>query len=169
LKRRVVINDASMLIDLHKLGLLDALASLPMSLWIPDLIWFNELLSISEQTKTEIVSAFQVVELDGVHVGHARDLMAADLRLSFADCSALALACATPHSILLSSDRLMRSTAQGLQLEVHGMFWLLDQLVEHEIISRRRVHEALSAIQADPTIRLPRDVVGEYLLKYCQR
>ncbi len=168
MKRQVVINDASVLIDLHKLGLLDALASLPMSLWIPDLIWFSELLSISDATKAQIVSAFQVVELDGTKVGHAQDLMSADLRLSFADCSALALAAATPRSILLCSDRLMRTTAQGLRLEVHGIFWLFDQLVEHGIVARNRVLRALQEIQADATMRLPKDVVAEYLIKYRQ-
>ncbi|MBT9581975.1 hypothetical protein IV102_01415 [bacterium] len=61
-----------------------------MNLWIPDLIWSSELLSISDETKAQIASAFQVVELDGDQVGHAQDLMSADLRLSFADCSALA-------------------------------------------------------------------------------
>lgn len=157
-----------MLIDLHKLGLLDALISLPMNLWIPDLIWSSELLSISDETKAQIVSAFQVVELDGDQVGHAQDLMSADLRLSFADCSALALAAATPHSILLCSDRLMRTTAQGLKLEVHGIFWLFDQLVEHEIVARNQVLRALLEIQADATMRLPKDVVGEYVMKYRQ-
>lgn len=166
MNRRVVINDASILIDLNKLGLLEALASLPMTLWIPDLIWFSELLSISDETKDQLTAAFQVVELDGVQVVQAQTIMSADLRLSYADCSALALAAATPRSILLCSDRLMRSTAQNLSLEVHGIFWLFDQLVEHRIVARPRILKALLAIQADPTIRLPRDVLGEYMTKY---
>ena len=164
--RRAVINDASILIDLNKRGLLGALTSLPMRLWIPDLIWSSELLSISEETKAVLVSGFEVVELDGFQVRHAQDLMSADLRLSFADCSALALAVATPNCVLLCSDRLMRTTAQGLRVKVHGIFWLFDQLAEHRVVGRQQIHAALLAIQADPTTRLPRDVLSEYMSKY---
>jgi len=45
------------------------------------------------------------------------------------DCSAL-LAARHMQAILLSSDRAIRRTAEAFGLEVHGPWWLLNQMVK---------------------------------------
>ena len=68
MRRRVIINDASILIDIHILRLLEQFASLPHELWIPDSIWEDELLSLSLTVKDEFSGRFLLGELTGEQV-----------------------------------------------------------------------------------------------------
>lgn len=41
-------------------------------------------------------------------------------------------------AILLSGDKSLRAVATAKQIIVHGIFWLMDQLVEREVLSKYR-------------------------------
>ena len=40
------------------------------------------------------------------------------------------------HAMILSSDNVVRKFAQRKSIEVHGMFWIFDQLVDEMLLSR---------------------------------
>jgi predicted nucleic acid-binding protein len=163
---QVVINDASILIDLHRLGLLKELASLPYQLWIPDSIWEDELLSISEEEKQELSQGFRLGELSGVQVLEAQRLLSATPRLSLNDCFALVLAKSKSGCILLCSDRLMRSTAESMEIKCHGLFWTFDRLFEFEICSASRIFTSLKSLLTDPRTRMPKALLQDYTTRY---
>lgn len=163
---RVVLHDASILIDIHKVGLLEKLSHLPYELWVNDVVWHNELLSIPDEVKKRAEPHFRVCSLSGEQVDFSSGLVAARPALSLVDCYALSLAKDHPGCILLCSDRLMRSTAQELNIDVHGVFWLFDQFASHGICDRAELCGALQRLEADPTTRLPRALLREQIRRY---
>ena len=57
-------------------------------------------------------------------------------KLSSQDCSALYYS-EKLDALLLTGDKALRNVAESLNLNVRGIFWLLDQLVENLIITQR--------------------------------
>ena len=135
---RVIINDASILIDFNKLGLLDVLVNLPYEFWIPDVIWEDELLSIA--FKDRLKAALQIRDFSPAQVIMAQSLAGTHARLSLNDSFALILAHSQPGSLLLTSDALMCKVAKTMGIDSHGLFWALDQLYEHHLADAQRVH-----------------------------
>jgi len=68
--------------------------------------------------------------------------------LTHQDVAALLLAC-DKRAILLTGDKHMRKHAEEEQLEVHGILWILDRLVESRSLDRLSAADALERIQAD--------------------
>ncbi len=66
-------------------------------------------------------------------------------RLSRPDLTVLWLA-STMKAMVLSGDKLVRSTSLKLQLEVHGLLWLIDQFVEMRLITGKEACSGLEAI-----------------------
>jgi len=85
--------------------------------------------------------------------------------VSIADLSCLVLTRDLP-AILLSGDKPLRKLAEIQAIEVHGVLWLLDRLVDHLIISPNQACVALIRILAH-NARLPEKPCKTRLRKWC--
>lgn len=153
---RVVITDSSCLIDLKKGNLLRAMLSLPFDFAIPQPLMANELLSLTEDDKAEMIEAgLEVAVLSGTQVKRVSEYHAENRRPSFNDYFALVLAEDTEESILLTGDGALREIAEGKALEAHGVLWLLDQLYENECVTVELLIQVIHQYLDDPDVWLP--------------
>ena len=66
-------------------------------------------------------------------------------RLSVPDCSCLFHAQKTAGR-LLTGDAALRRSAEQNNIKVHGILWVFDQLVEHQLISPLKAHDKLDRL-----------------------
>lgn len=161
---RVVINDASCLIDLHKVGLIGRMLLLPFQFQVALPVQANELLTISPVEWAAFAEAgLLTVDLDPSLVGEAFRLRTAHAALSPEDCFSLALARATQGALLLTSDGKLRTVSASYQVEVHGILWVLDELIRYGLCDARTARACLEAWRDDPLVWLPRAEIAARL------
>lgn len=164
---RIVVSDASCLIDLRKTGLLDVFLRLPYEWLIPDTLFEEELLKFSAAQKRSLLrGGLEPVELPGEGVERARQIAIQFPLLSIHDGFAFALAESRPGCILLTGDGPLRAFARQRKIEVHGILWVVDELHVHKISTRGTLHAALQVLAEDPTVRLPAGELTAYLKRY---
>ncbi len=71
-------------------------------------------------------------------------------------------------SDLLTGDRRLRNAAKNEGVEVHGILWLLDRLIEQSLISEARAAEAIEAMVGGGA-RLPGREVAKRLRAWRRR
>jgi hypothetical protein len=147
---RVYVSDTNIWIDFHHAALLNELFQLPFSLCCTDFVAFE--LDAPELTPlvglgliVEEMSADDVQQLSALREQHNNP--------SLADMSCYFLAKKRGHP-LLTGDGQLRKLAKDEKVEVRGVLWLLDQMVEHAVIAPRRAAEALRTMLAK-NARLP--------------
>ncbi len=164
---RIIISDASCLIDLRKAALLAVFIRLPFEILIPNTLFDDELLSFTDNEKNGLLDGgLKVVDLPGSQVSRARDVIRAQPRLSIHDGFAFALAEVNRGCILLTGDSSLRALAEASQIEVHGVLWVFDQIFANELATAETLHAALSQLAADPAVRLPKRDVAAYIKRY---
>jgi hypothetical protein len=164
---RIIISDTSCLIDLRSADLLAPFLRLPFEFLIPNTLFEDELLSFSAEEKKSLVRAgLKVVDLPGKQVSRARYVIRAQPRLSIDDGFAFALAETSPGCILLTGDSGLRVLAERSQIEVHGVFWIFDRLLESKLSTAGRLYPALSKLTVDPAVRLPKRELAAYIRRY---
>jgi predicted nucleic acid-binding protein len=154
--RRVVINDASCLIDLHKVGLVEVMLQLPYDFVVPLPVTHNEVLDFTKADWSRFSDAgLGQVDLDPGQVGRAMTHRSQYSKLTAEDCFSLVLAEDIKHSILLTGDAELRNVASGKGCEVHGVIWVADQIHSHGLIANLELAERLEVWLNDPLVRLP--------------
>jgi predicted nucleic acid-binding protein len=154
--RRVVINDASCLIDLHKVGLVEVMLQLPYDFVLPLPVAHNEVLDFTELDWSRFSDAgLGQVDLDPGQVGRAMTHRSQYTKLTAEDCFSLVLAEDIKHSILLTGDAELRNVATGKGCEVHGVIWVADQIHSHGLIANLELAKRLEVWLNDPLVRLP--------------
>lgn len=156
--------DTSTVLDLHFGRLLQQVGKLGIALLAPahliskeyrsppgDELVASGLLRAEEMTPEELRNA-------------ARLHIAQGGRLSFGDSSAVALAAARELPLLTSEKRL-RAVAEGEGITVRGTLWLMDNMVERNIIAPLQAAEALERMLAAGR-RLPPDECQKRLQRW---
>ncbi len=152
---RVLVSDSSVLLELAKRGLLPAMFRLPFEFVVPDLLFEEELIDLGEYSRDDLRNfGLRVEELDPVGVTTALSYQARRRRLSLIDCFSLALASRRGYR-LLSGDKAMRSFAESEAIQVHGVLWLLDEMVTATVLPPATILTALIAMRDDPRCHLP--------------
>ena len=160
---RLCVSDTSVLMDLDRGSLLEAVFNLPLVFVVPDLLYERELRPYGGARLLK--RGLQVAELGGVGVGRALDFRRMRPSLSLADTFAFALA-TEHHWMLLTGDRTLRNLAISEGVLCHGLLWLLDQMSHTEVTDRRTLYSALKAISAHPRCRLPGAEVNKRLARW---
>ena len=142
--------DANILIDLHTGGLLWEFFRLPFRLVAPDVI-IAELHDPNGEMLTE--HGLQSETLSGAQVQEVASLVARHRRVSANDLFALVLA-RTLKAMLLTGDRRLRQIAAQQGVVVHGTLWVLDEMVQLEVIAPPQAAQALEQMLAQGS-RLP--------------
>lgn len=164
---RIVVSDSSCLIDLRKVSMLDLLLRLPYEFLIPNTLFEEELLKFTAaQKKALIRGGLKVIDLPGERVLRAQQIVREVPRLSVHDGLAFALAEGHAGCILLSGDDALRTLAAAREIEVHGIFWVLDQIYQQELGAAADIVTVLRTFVEDATVRLPRRELAAYLKKY---
>jgi predicted nucleic acid-binding protein len=151
--------DTSIWIDLREGGLIATAFRLPFEWLIPDVV-FAELSEADAQALE--LHGVQVRELPPEQVLEVQRLAALYRRLSAVDLFTLVLA-QSLSLILLTGDGPLRKAAEAEGAEVHGVLWLLDQLVESRLLSPQEAVAALIRM-VEGGSRLPIDAVEERLM-----
>ena len=157
---RVVVSDSSVLIDLERGTLFDAVFALPFDFCVPDLLYGLELEPYGGQRL--IAKGLRVFELDGDGVALAAHYHQSVHAISLSDAFALALARQTA-STLLTGDARLRQLAHDEHVACHGVLWLIDQMFETPSATAEALHVALSQIRDHPRCRLPTAEVNKRL------
>ena len=136
---QVYISDTNVWIDFRNSGLIDALFDLPFQLCSTDFV-LEELQDFDLDALRAMGLA--VHGLDEAATSRLFDLMTAHNNSSLADVSCYLLAQDTGYP-LLTGDQRMRKQAAKDGIQVHGVLWLLDQLVAHSITTGAAAAEGL--------------------------
>ncbi|MBM9536751.1 hypothetical protein [Desulfobulbus alkaliphilus] len=155
-----LVNDANILIDLLKLDLLDAFFRMEYDFQISDLV-LNE---VQEENVDDLDSYLETNVLTRqtftfAELGDIGDLYDQYPALSIADCSCLYLI-ERLGARLLTGDGALRRTAELRGATVHGVLWVLQELVLRGHLTSREAHGKLSRLM-ELNQRLP--------MKECQR
>jgi hypothetical protein len=159
----LLVSDTSVLVDLDRAGVLDALFALPMEFAVPDLLYERELRTWPGRDLKEAGLLILALDADGVEL--AQEYRRRERRLSLPDAFALSLAKTGGHG-LLAGDACLREQADVEGVECHGVLWLFDALFEHAIVTGADLSAALRRLAEHPRCWLPRAEVQKRLQKY---
>ena len=158
---RLVI-DTNILIDLHRGGVLEDCFRLPFRFLAPDVIIAE---SHTPNAAALVASGWlEKVGFSGEEVEQVLDLVKRWRRVSTNDLFAF-IAARREQAILLTGDKALRRLAEQHGVEVHGIFWLLEQMVVHKIIPPDRAAQALCRMRRQGR-RLPERLYNQYLTRW---
>ncbi len=161
---RVIINDASCLIDLRKGRLLHVLCRLPVEVVVPLPIRESELLDFTPQE-------WAMLDGDGLvtydvppdEVGEAFAIKREHGRLSANDCFCIVTTNHFDDGILLTGDRLLTRVARERALQVHGILWVTEQLRLLDLCENELLRTALTFWRADKSVFVPNRLIDAQL------
>ena len=159
----LLVSDTSVLVDLERGGLLDAVFGLPFHVAVPDLLYERE---VRHWDGPDLLSkGLKVLTLAPGGVALAQEYRRREPKLSLPDAFALALAKSGSH-VLLAGDASLRVQAELESVECHGVLWVLDALEEHRLVDSSALDAALTQVSQHPRCRLPRNEVQKRLERY---
>lgn len=155
---RVVVNDANVSIDLVELRLLPHFFALQMEFHTTSII-LDELFEVQAEALTPYIEDGSL-QLHEVSEKELEEIIAIRIQkpsLSEQDCSALYKA-QSISATLLTSDNALRKFAKSKDVDVHGHFWILDQMVAAQTISPITASEKLTELceTVNPKLGLPK-------------
>lgn len=162
----VLVSDTSVLIDLERGGLLEAIFLLEYEFAVPDVLYRQEMKG--EWGDRLVGLGLRVEEVSQSGVAKAVRYRSERPALSVPDSFGLALA-EERRWTLLTGDRDLRELAESESVECHGVLWLLDRMEEAGVPNIRRLLEGLRAISCHPRCRLPRREIAIRLERYESR
>ena len=127
----LLVSDTSVLLDLHRGGLLEPLFKLSFEFGVPDVLFERELKRWDGPALEPLGLKVLVLDADGVTL--AQTYRSREPKLSLPDAFALALAQTGGH-ILLAGDASLRQLAGAGRVECHGVLWILDALEEEGVL-----------------------------------
>ena len=164
----VMVADTSVLMNLRRSNLLEPAFSLPFRFRIPDLIYRSVLMGGeggSAFGDSLIRLGLDVVELDGGEVGRAIGYRRRHPSLTLPDSFALALAAGRGWT-LLTDSRLLRSLAQELEVALHGVLWLIEQIYRKGTATPARLAAGLTGIRDHPRSGLSGERLSSAIERY---
>jgi len=135
--------DANILFDLRNGDILLHLTALPYRFIVPDAV-FAEVLDAQLRTTLQEIG-FEIGELTPASVGELFALRSRHPRLSVPDLFAFFVA-RDRWAMLLTGDERLRKLAEARGLMVHGILWVLDELVERQVLGSGKAWAALERI-----------------------
>ena len=162
----ILVADSSVLIDLERANLLEAVLSGPDTIAVPDFLYDVELRDYNGPELT--AQGLQVIHLNAAEMTAVQQLYN-DRRdkLSLPDCSAFVCSRRANHQ-LLTGDRALREHAEAAGMTPHGVLWLLDRLHDTGSVAPNVLHDRLAAMAAHRRSRLPRKEVEARLRRWRQ-
>ena len=158
--KRLIINDANVLIDIEKAELVELIFELDYEFAVPDLLYEEEIAPYSSDFKETALSA---IEFDD----DAKELLLQmqekykKSAMSRNDISALVLAIRN-KCILLTGEKELRQTAKQEGVEVHGILWLIEEMFINKLITINDIELAYKKMEQAGS-RLPWEEVDKQI------
>lgn len=131
---RVILSNATCMIDLRKVDLLEALFRLPYAFVVSDTLFEDEGLRLTPCEKRRLLDlGLEIQSLSGELVSRAHAYFNEHPLLTVHDCFALALAVDTEDCILLADNTPLRSVAEANCIDVRGVPWAIGELEAHQV------------------------------------
>ncbi len=163
---KVVVTDVSVLFDLYKIRILNEFFVLGLEVYITDIV-YNQ---ICHPDQKEAFGFFVkkgkliILPLSSEDIQVAQHFKTKRIMHSLADKTILSKAIEL-RAIMLTCDKKLRMEAEEHSINVRGSIWVIEQLVEHEIINPTR---AISLLEELKMIngRLPVDLIDKLIRRW---
>ncbi|OGR04945.1 MAG: hypothetical protein A2511_05180 [Deltaproteobacteria bacterium RIFOXYD12_FULL_50_9] len=144
----LLVNDANILIDLLKIGLLSPFFRLAYDFQVADMV----LAEIQEDNAVALQSflADGLVTRQEFSFAELKEIQLLEIEnpsLSIPDCSCLYL-CQKNSATLLTGDAALRRVAEQKAIPVHGILWCFDEMVAGGVIPPEKAGEKLRQLMA---------------------
>lgn len=158
----ILVTDTNIWIDLVNGEILEMIFGLPFTFMIPDIAESE----FSRQPKWDLLLKLGVVpgELNGYQVADLINITQVNQSLSSNDVAAFILA-RDLATVLLTGDKHLRKMASDHGVQVHGLLWLMDELVGFGILDKNTAFDSLLRIMSQNS-RLPQSECQERLKRW---
>lgn len=159
----LLVSDANIFIDLYKINLLDKFDKLDFVLATTDFV-FDEL--NKEQRAVLQKLNIEIVAFNGneTAIFYSEFQTLQQLHISYQDYSIFYVA-KKHNGELLSNDKTLRNFASAKQIKVKGIFYVLDKMVEMDLVSKIDMAEHL-ALLSKINNRLPINEIEKRIESY---
>ena len=162
---RIIVNDSSALIDLKKGGLLEIFLRLPFELVVSVDMLADELSSFTRDETALMRRTMTTVTLDESETERADSLQRTSPALTGYDCAVIIIAQRDSESVILTGDRRLRTKAESVQIECHGVLWAVDEIAKAKLATARTLIKALETWRGDTLVRIPAEEISKSLAK----
>lgn len=165
---KVIVHDASVLIDLVTADLLELWFTVGFETVVPSLVW-REINRKSQKEKLqpyfekEFLKIAKLPAETFAEVALMRNELNPDI--SIEDASALYVAISR-KAVLLTGEKTLREHAKGHGVEVHGLLWVFDILVERGKLLASVAADRLENLLVRRASRLPKDECLQRIRKW---
>lgn len=164
---RILVNDTNIFIDLHSVGLLEEMCRLPYEIHTVDFV-VAEIADADQRRIFDGLVARGEISVDGFTADEVIEIVeehsSVSGNLSIPDCSVCYFA--RKHNVpMLTGDRRLRRYAEQQSIEVHGILFIFDELVRHNIISTSMAADRLQELFAI-NARLPKAEIRERINRW---
>lgn len=153
---KTAVQDANIIFDLFNIDLLDAFFELEIEIFITDFIAGEINKSEQKEFINKYISTGKIIVLNTTpeEIIELISIRNQTRGLSIADCSILFHATKN-KAFILTGDNTLRKYAESNQIEVHGILWVLDELIKEKQISEKKAYLKLTQLM-ETNSRLPR-------------
>lgn len=131
----ILINDTNIWIDLKFVDLIDEVFKLPYDIGVPNILFEDELREVDGEILLK--NNINILKMTDEEVRETY-LMSNDTnQVSFNDLTTLVVA-HKRNCILVTGDGNLRRIATKKNVELRGSIWILDQLIDNNIISKEK-------------------------------
>ena len=136
---KIVVNDTNIFIDLYKIGLLEEMFSLPWEIHTTRLV----LVEIIREGQQESVNLYvydgrlhipELSEEEMLSIAKMKLQYSGTTNVSITDCSVWYYALKNNYT-LLTGDRKLRNISALDNIEVHGILYIFDKMVEQKVLT----------------------------------
>lgn len=164
---KILVNDTNIFIDLHSVGLLKEMCRLPYEIHTVDFV-VAEIADADQRRIFDELVARGEISVDGFTADEVIEIVeehsSVSGNLSIPDCSVCYFA--RKHNVpMLTGDRRLRRYAEEQSIEVHGILFIFDELVRHDIISTSMAADRLEELFAI-NARLPKAEIRERINRW---
>lgn len=164
---KILVNDTNIFIDLHSIGLLEEMCRLPYEIHTVDFV-VAEIADADQRRIFDELVAQGGIFVDGFTADEVIEIVeehsAVSGNLSIPDCSVCYFA--RKHTVpMLTGDRRLRRYAEEQSIEVHGILFIFDELVRHDIISTSMAADRLEELFAI-NARLPKAEIRDRINRW---
>lgn len=164
---KILVNDTNIFIDLHSVGLLEEICRLPYEIHTVDFV-VAEIVDADQRRIFDELVARRGIFVDGFTADEVIEIVeehsAVSGNLSIPDCSVCYFA--RKHNVpMLTGDRRLRRYAEEQSIEVHGILFIFDELVRHDIIPTSMAADRLEELFAI-NARLPKAEIRERINRW---
>lgn len=164
---KILVNDTNIFIDLHSVGLLEEMCRLPYEIHTVDLV-VAEIADADQRRIFDELVAEGGIFVDGFTADEVIEIVeehsSVSGNLSIPDCSVCYFA--RKHNVpMLTGDRRLRRYAEEQSIEVHGILFIFDELVKHNIISTSIAADRLEELFAI-NARLPKAEIRDRINRW---